>query len=61
MNDAAAVRGDGGPSMGEKNRGEQRWRTLSRRRHGPEQNDIMERRTVECLLCIIVLKQLKER
>jgi hypothetical protein len=61
MNDAAAVRGGGASSMGGKGRGRQTWRTLSRRRHGPEQRDAIERRAVECVLCSIVLKELKKR
>lgn len=61
MNDAAAVRGGGGPPMGGKDRGRQTWRTLSRRGRGPEQRDTIERKAVECVLCSTVLKELKER
>jgi hypothetical protein len=61
MSGAAAARGGDGPSIGGKDRGRRTWRTLSRRRHGPEQKDIMERRAVECVLCSVVLKELKEQ
>jgi hypothetical protein len=61
MSGAAAARGDAGPSMGGKDRGRRTWRTLGRRRHGLEQKDLTERRAVECVLCSIVLKELKER
>jgi hypothetical protein len=61
MNDAAAVRGGAGPSMGGKDHGRQTWRTLGCRRHALEQRDAIDRRAVECVLYSIVLKERKER